>query len=64
MSKRDIKSMAVFCGSNFGATDAFAEGARSLGTTLAQSGITLIYGGTAKGLMGVVASLPLCLFNL
>ena len=43
--------MAVFCGSNFGATDAFADGTRSLGTALARSGITLVYGGTTKGLM-------------
>jgi chemotaxis signal transduction protein len=45
----------VFCGSNFGASDSYAEGARQLGRTLARENITLVYGGTTKGLMGVVA---------
>ena len=52
---RSIASVAVFCGSNFGNSDAYAEGARRLGRTLAEAGITLVYGGTMKGLMGVVA---------
>jgi hypothetical protein len=56
---RTIKAVAVFCGSNFGATDAYAAGARALGTTLAGSGVTLVYGGTNKGLMGVVADAAL-----
>ncbi|MDB5799239.1 MAG: family Rossman fold protein [Rhodocyclales bacterium] len=50
-----LKSVAVFCGSNFGISDAYAEGARALGQALAERGITLVYGGTHKGLMGVVA---------
>lgn len=52
---RFITSVAVFCGSNFGNTDAYADGARRLGRALADAGITLVYGGTTKGLMGVVA---------
>ncbi|MBB3560097.1 hypothetical protein FHX06_001408 [Rhizobium sp. BK512] len=52
---RSIKSIAVFCGSNFGATDDFADGARALGRAMASEGIGLVYGGTTKGLMGVVA---------
>jgi uncharacterized protein (TIGR00730 family) len=52
---RSITSVAVFCGSNFGDTDAYAEGARRLGRALADAGITMVYGGTTKGLMGVVA---------
>jgi len=52
---RSITSIAVFCGSNFGNSDAYAEGARRLGQALAAAGITLVYGGTTKGLMGVVA---------
>lgn len=52
---RSIASIAVFCGSNFGNSDAYAEGARRLGQALAAAGITLVYGGTTKGLMGVVA---------
>ena len=52
---RSITSIAVFCGSNFGNSDAYAEGARWLGQALAAAGITLVYRGTTKGLMGVVA---------
>jgi len=52
---RSLSSIAVFCGSNFGNSDAYAQGARRLGRALAAGGITLIYGGTMKGLMGVVA---------
>ena len=59
MSKRSIKTVAVFCGSNFGATDAFAQGAAELGAALAKAGIALVYGGTTKGLMGVVADAAL-----
>jgi uncharacterized protein (TIGR00730 family) len=52
---RSIASVAVFCGSNFGDSPAYTEGARRLGRALAESGIVMIYGGTMKGLMGVVA---------
>ena len=55
MPPRPINAIAVFCGSNFGNSDAYAEGARLLGTTLARENITLVYGGTTKGLMGIVA---------
>lgn len=59
MTIRPIKSIAVFCGSNFGASEAFADGARALGHTLGHGGITTVYGGTTKGLMGVVADAAL-----
>ena len=52
---RSISSIAVFCGSNFCNSDAYADGARRLGRAMAEAGITLVYGGTTKGLMGVVA---------
>ena len=55
MPLRQINTVAVFCGSNFGASEAYANGARELGTTLARENITLVYGGTTKGLMGIVA---------
>jgi predicted Rossmann-fold nucleotide-binding protein len=45
---RSITSVAVFCGSNFGDSDAYADGARKLGQALAGAGITLVYGGTTK----------------
>jgi uncharacterized protein (TIGR00730 family) len=55
MTPRSIKAIAIFCGSNHGASETFAEGARALGQALGREGIIVIYGGTTKGLMGVVA---------
>lgn len=54
-----LRSIAVFCGSNFGVSPAYAEAAQALGTLMARQGITLVYGGTNKGLMGVVADAAL-----
>ena len=54
-----IQSVAVFCGSNFGTVAEHATAAAQLGTLLAQRGITVVYGGTHKGLMGVVADAAL-----
>lgn len=59
MSKRNIKDVAVFYGSNFGATDTFVESAKSPGTALTQSSVTLVDDGTAKGLAGVAAGTAL-----
>ncbi|MDR3493518.1 MAG: TIGR00730 family Rossman fold protein [Ancalomicrobiaceae bacterium] len=59
MTGRILNAVAVFCGSNFGASEAFADGARALGRELAQRGVTIVYGGTTKGLMGVVADAAL-----
>lgn len=50
-----LNSIAVFCGSNFGNSPAYAEAAAALGRCLAARGIRLVYGGTHKGLMGVIA---------
>jgi uncharacterized protein (TIGR00730 family) len=59
MSIRSINTVAVFCGSNYGASEDFADGARALGRALSAAGITIVYGGTTKGLMGVVADAAL-----
>jgi len=59
MTTRSIKTIAVFCGSNYGALAEFADGARALGRVLANAGITLVYGGTTKGLMGVLSDAAL-----
>jgi uncharacterized protein (TIGR00730 family) len=48
-------SLCVYCGSSIGTSDAYADTAKSLGQYLASSGITLIYGGAAVGVMGVLA---------
>jgi uncharacterized protein (TIGR00730 family) len=50
-----MKSICVYCGSNFGNRNSYLEAAQSLGVQMAQSGITLIYGGAKVGLMGAVA---------
>ena len=52
---RSIKTIAVFCGSNYGASEEFANEAHALGRILGKAGITMVYGGTTKGLMGIVA---------
>lgn len=54
-----LRSVAVFCGSNFGHATIYAEAAQALGTAIARRGLTLVYGGTQKGLMGVVADAAL-----
>jgi len=52
---RTLKRIAVYCGSNFGEGDGYREAARALGYALAESDIELVYGGTHKGLMGILA---------
>jgi uncharacterized protein (TIGR00730 family) len=54
-----LRSVAVFCGSRFGADPAHAEAARALGTGLAEQGLRLVYGGGGVGLMGEVAGAAL-----
>lgn len=50
-----MKRLAVFCGSSFGASEAYRQGAIQLGKELAKRNITLVYGGSSNGLMGAVA---------
>lgn len=50
-----MKSIAVYCGSSFGADEIYKQGAFALGEALAERGITLVYGGANVGLMGAVA---------
>ncbi len=52
-------SICVFCGSSFGKDPDYKEAARSLGATLANKSITLVYGGGNVGLMGAVADAAL-----
>ena len=47
--------IAVFCGSNCGNTDIYREAAKGLGTAMAEKQIQLVFGGTSKGLMKIVA---------
>ena len=52
---RALRRIGVYCGSNFGAGEAFRAAAAGLGAELARRQIALVYGGTHKGLMGVLA---------
>lgn len=51
-----IISVAVFCGSKEGSNALYKEHAKKLGYLIAQKNITLIYGGSSKGIMGAVAN--------
>lgn len=61
MNQKVIHRIAVYCGSNFGDSEHFSSAAKALGAHLAKEKVTLVYGGTRKGLMGVVADA--CLDN-
>jgi uncharacterized protein (TIGR00730 family) len=54
-----MQSVCVFCGSSFGDKPIYRELAERLGRTLANRGLTLVYGGGNVGLMGVVADAAL-----
>jgi len=54
-----LKSVCVFCGASPGARPLYREAAENLGRSLAERGLTLVYGGGAVGLMGVVADAAL-----
>lgn len=50
-----VRNICVYCGSGAGGKPMYAEAARTLGHSLAQEGIGLVYGGGSLGLMGEVA---------
>ncbi len=51
-----INTVTVFCGSKPGNDKAYVAAAENLGVLLAQNGITLVYGGGNKGIMGALAN--------
>lgn len=55
----EIKRVVVYCGANVGNDPAYEAAAVSVGRTLAEQGIGLVYGGGGVGLMGVVADAAL-----
>jgi uncharacterized protein (TIGR00730 family) len=55
----DLTAVCVYCGSSSGDQPAYAEAAVVVGQTLASEGITLVYGGSALGLMGILADAAL-----
>jgi uncharacterized protein (TIGR00730 family) len=50
-----IKSVCIFCGSNTGKNEVYADATRGLVRILAAAGIRIVFGGGKVGLMGVVA---------
>lgn len=54
-----VRAVAVFCGSSLGSDAAYGDAAAQVGRTLAERGITVVYGGGRVGLMGVVADAAL-----
>jgi hypothetical protein len=54
-----VQSVCVFCGSNSGAGEAYAEAARGLARAIARRRLKLVYGGGNVGLMGVLADAAL-----
>jgi hypothetical protein len=54
-----IHSVCVFCGSNRGSHPAYFEAATAVGRTLAERGLTMVYGGGRVGLMGATADAAL-----
>ncbi len=52
---RQIRRLAVFCGSSLGNDSRIADAARDLAALLARTGIGIVYGGASCGLMGMIA---------
>lgn len=52
---KELKRIAVFCGSSLGTDDKFTADAKKLGIEMAKRGIGLVYGGGNKGIMGILA---------
>src|SRR5882672_9435886 len=50
-----IKTVCVYCGSGPGTNPHFVEAAIALGKTLAENGVSLVFGGGSLGLLGPVA---------
>ena len=51
-----IRSVCVYCGSSPGRSSLYLDAGRTLGRSLAEAGLRLVYGGGTKGIMGAVAA--------
>jgi uncharacterized protein (TIGR00730 family) len=54
--KIPIRSICVYCGSQPGRNSDYMEAGRSLGRSIADHGLRLVYGGGTRGIMGAVSS--------
>ncbi len=50
-----MKRLCVYCGSNAGTNSDYAEAATELAEILVQNHISLVYGGSSRGMMGYLA---------
>ena len=50
-----MKRLCVYCGSNAGKNKGYADAARERAEVLVQFNIGLVYGGSSKGMMGLLA---------
>ncbi|WP_442583587.1 TIGR00730 family Rossman fold protein [Mesorhizobium sp. ASY16-5R] len=50
-----IRSVCVYCGSSPGRSDIYMKAGHTLGRSIAEAGLRLVYGGGTKGIMGAVA---------
>lgn len=50
-----IRSVCVYCGSSAGRSDIYMKAGHTLGRSIAEAGLRLVYGGGTKGIMGAVA---------
>jgi len=55
-NKSPMKYICVYCGSSPGKNSAYIEAAQSLGKSLVENNIGLIYGGASVGTMGALAN--------
>lgn len=54
--KHKIKTVAVYCGHEFGLNPAFVRDAGMMGELIAKNGLNMVFGGGDVGLMGTVSS--------
>ena len=59
-----MRRICVYCGSNRGARPDYAEAAEDLAAALVEHRLELVYGGSSKGIMGVLADKALELGGL
>ena len=52
---KNVKRLAVYCGSAAGSDPIFADATRATAAAMADHGVDLVYGGGRLGLMGVIA---------
>ncbi len=54
-----LSRIGVYCASAIGTNPAFRAEAEAMGSAIAQAGLGLVYGGSGRGLMGVLADAAL-----